>query len=131
MPYCKTHTETVVIVRITSVVVKVECSSVVRVVIVTPTFEYRVVRVHKVSVIVSGKSLSIPRFWPKKHSFYRPKVRYFLIFYYFLLLMLHQVYPTLQISHYCTARHTRKPTLLPALPVLTSKKNAPALNVRL
>ena len=49
----------VVTVVVTIVVVEVECSSVVRIVIVTTTFEHRVVRIHKVSVIVSGKSPSI------------------------------------------------------------------------
>ena len=62
MPYCETYTEAVVTVTVAIVVVEVECSSVVRIVIVTSTFEHRVSRVHKVSVIVSGKSPSILAF---------------------------------------------------------------------
>ena len=52
MPYCKTHTETVVAVTVPIVVVEVEYPCIRSIVIVTPTFEERVVRIHKVGVIV-------------------------------------------------------------------------------
>lgn len=52
MPYCETYTETVVAVTVPIVVVEVEYSSVSLIVIVTTTFEERVVRIHKVGVIV-------------------------------------------------------------------------------
>ena len=52
MPYCETYTETVVAVTVPIVVVEVEYSSVRPIVIVISTFEERVVRIHKVGVIV-------------------------------------------------------------------------------
>lgn len=52
MPYCKTYTETVVAVTVPIVVVEVEYPCIRSIVIVTPTFEERVVRIHKVGVIV-------------------------------------------------------------------------------
>ena len=52
MPYCKTYTETVVAVTVPIVPVEVEHSCIRSIVIVTTTFEERVVRIDKVSVIV-------------------------------------------------------------------------------
>ena len=52
MPYCKTYTETVVTVAVPIVVVEVEYSCIRSIVIVTTTFEERVVRIDKVGVIV-------------------------------------------------------------------------------
>ena len=52
MPYCKTYTETVVTVAVSIVVVEVEYSCIRSIVIVTTTFEERVVRIDKVGVIV-------------------------------------------------------------------------------
>ena len=52
MPYCETYTEAVVAVIVPIVVVEVEYSSIGSIVIVTTTFEERVVRIHKVGVIV-------------------------------------------------------------------------------
>ena len=51
MPYCKTHTETVVAVTVPIVVVEVEHSCIRSIVVVAPTFEERVARIHKVGVI--------------------------------------------------------------------------------
>ena len=52
MPYCKTYTEAVVAVTVPIVVVEVEYSCIRSIVIVTTTFEERVVRIDKVGVIV-------------------------------------------------------------------------------
>lgn len=52
MPYCKTYTETVVAVTVPIVVVEVEYSCIGSIVVVTTTFEERVVRIDKVGVIV-------------------------------------------------------------------------------
>ena len=52
MPYCETQTETVVAVAVTIVPVEVEDSCISTIVIVASTFEERVVRIHKVRVIL-------------------------------------------------------------------------------
>lgn len=54
MPYCKTYTETVVAVTVAIVVVEVEHSCIGSVIVVTSTFEERVVRIDKVRVIGTG-----------------------------------------------------------------------------
>ena len=52
MPYCKTYTETVVAVTVPIVVVEVEYSCIRTIVVVTTTFEERVVRIDKIGIIV-------------------------------------------------------------------------------
>ena len=74
MPYCKTHTETVVAVTVPIVVVEVEHSCIRSIVLVAPTFEERVVRIHKVGVIVDRY---IPAFCS---SSARTKSAYYLTF---------------------------------------------------
>ena len=51
MSYCKTYTETVVTIAV-PIVVEVEYSCIGSIVVVTTTFEERVVRIDKVGVIV-------------------------------------------------------------------------------
>lgn len=74
MPYCKTRTETVVAVTVSIVVVEVEHSCIRSIVVVAPTFEERVVRIHKVGVIVDRY---IPAFCS---SSARTKSAYYLTF---------------------------------------------------
>ena len=52
MPYCKAYTETIVAVAVTIVSVEIEHSCIRSIVIVTTTFEERVVRIDKVGIIV-------------------------------------------------------------------------------
>ena len=52
MPYCKTYTETVVAVTVPIVVVEVEYSCIRTIVVVTTTFEERVVWIDKIGIIV-------------------------------------------------------------------------------
>ena len=52
MPYCEAQTEPVVAVAVAIVPVEVEHSRISTIVIVASTFEERVVRIHKISVII-------------------------------------------------------------------------------
>ena len=84
IPYCETHTEWVVVVGIPIVVVEVEYSCIgTTIVPVTTTFEERIVRIHKVSVIIK-------QVYPQIFLFARTKVltkrSYFLPYLFFLFL---------------------------------------------
>lgn len=73
MPYCKTYTKSVVVVAVPIVVVEVEYSCIGSIVVVTTTFEERVVRIDKVGIIV----LQVYSY-AFRSSFARTKSAYFL-----------------------------------------------------